>query len=71
LVGNLRKTLVNCYTWSINLCGAETWTLRKIDKKHRKSSEMWRWRGMENIGWTNCVKNEVLHRIKKDRSSVK
>jgi hypothetical protein len=49
LDGNLRKTLVNCYTWIIILYGDETWTLRKVDKKHRKSSEMWRWRRMENI----------------------
>jgi len=33
LDGNLRKTLVNCYTWSIILYGAETWTLRKVDTK--------------------------------------
>ena len=26
---NLRKTLVKCYTWSIALCGAETWSQRK------------------------------------------
>jgi hypothetical protein len=24
---NLRKKLAKCYTWSIALCGAETWTL--------------------------------------------
>ena len=71
LDGNIRKTLVNCYTWSIILYGAETWTLRNVDKKHRKSSEMWRWRRTGNIRWTDCVKNEVLHRDKKDRCSVK
>jgi hypothetical protein len=71
LDGNLRKTLVNCYTWSIILYGAETWTLRKADKKHRISSEMWRWRRMGNIRWRDCVKNEVLHRVKKERCSVK
>jgi hypothetical protein len=30
---NLRKKLVKCYIWSIALCGAETWTLRKVDQK--------------------------------------
>ena len=33
LDGNIRKTFVNCCTWSIILYGAETWTLRKVDKK--------------------------------------
>jgi hypothetical protein len=28
------------YIWSIALCGAEIWTLRKIDQKHFESFEM-------------------------------
>jgi hypothetical protein len=31
---NLRKNLVKCYIWSIALCGAEIWTLQKLDHKH-------------------------------------
>jgi hypothetical protein len=31
---NLRKKLVKCYIWSVALCGAETWTLRKVDQKN-------------------------------------
>jgi hypothetical protein len=27
---NFRKNLVKCYIWSIDLYGAETWTLQKI-----------------------------------------
>ena len=30
---NLRKKLVQCYNWSIDFCGAETWTLQAVDKK--------------------------------------
>jgi hypothetical protein len=26
--------LVECYTWSIALCGTETWTFRKVDQKY-------------------------------------
>ena len=29
---NLRNELLQCYTWSIALYGAETWTLRKVLK---------------------------------------
>jgi hypothetical protein len=32
----LRKKLVKCYIWSIALYGAETWTLRKLDRKYLK-----------------------------------
>jgi hypothetical protein len=33
----MRKKLVKCYTWSIALYGAETWTLRAVDQKHLES----------------------------------
>jgi len=65
----LRKNLVKCYLWSIALYGAETWTLREIDKKHLESFEMWCWRRMEKISWTDHVRNEdVLLRVKEQRN---
>jgi hypothetical protein len=57
----LRKKLVKCYIWSIALYGADTWTLRAVVQKHLESFEMC-WRRMENISWTDHVRNEeVLH----------
>jgi hypothetical protein len=50
------------------LCGAETWTLRKVDQKCPESFEMWCWRRMEKISWTDHVRNEVLHRVKEERN---
>jgi hypothetical protein len=57
---NLRKKLVKCYIWNIALYGAETWTLRKIDQKYLESFEMWCWRRMEKISWTDRVRNEEV-----------
>jgi hypothetical protein len=54
----LRKKLVKCYIWSIVLYGAETWTLRAVDQKNLESLEMWCWRRMEKISWTDPVRNE-------------
>jgi hypothetical protein len=66
---NLRKKLVKCYIWSIALYGAETWTLRKIDQKYLESFEMWCWRRLEKISWTDRVRNEeVLHSVKEERN---
>ena len=56
----LRKKLVKYYVWSIALYGAETWTLRAVDQKHLESFEMWCWRRMEKISWTDHVRNEEL-----------
>jgi hypothetical protein len=65
----LRKKIVNCYIWSIALYGVETWTLRAVDQKHLESFEMWRWRRMDKISWSNHVRNEeVLLRVKEQRN---
>jgi hypothetical protein len=53
----LRKKLIKCYIWSIAFYGAETRTLRAVGQKHLESSEMWYWRRMEKIIWTNHVRN--------------
>jgi hypothetical protein len=53
------------------LYGAETWTLLKADHKYLESFEMWCWRMMEKISWTDRVRNEeVLHRVKEERNIV-
>jgi hypothetical protein len=65
----LRKKLVKCYIWSIALYGAETWTLRAVHQKHLESSEMWYWKKMKKISWTDHVRNEeVLLRVKEQRN---
>jgi len=65
----LRKKLVKCYIWSIALYGAENWTLRAVDQTNLESFEMWCWRRMEKIIWTDHVRNEdVLLRVKEKRN---
>jgi len=67
----LRKKLVKCYVWSIALYGAETWMLWAEDQKHLASFEMWCWRRMEKISWTEHVRNEkVLPRVKEQRNNL-
>jgi hypothetical protein len=65
----LTKKLVKCYIWSIALYGAETWTLWAVDQQHLESFEMWCWRRMEKISWTDHVRDEeVLLRVKEQRN---
>jgi hypothetical protein len=67
----LRKKLVKCCIWSIDLYGAETWTLRAVEQKHLECFDMWCWRWMEKISWTDHVRNEeVLLRVKEQRNTL-
>jgi len=68
---NLRKKLVKCYIWSMALYGAETWMLQVADQKYLESFEMWCWRRMEKISWTDHVRNEeVLIRVNEQRNTL-
>jgi len=78
---NLRKKLVKRYVWSMAVYGAETWTLRATDQKRLESFEMWCWRRMEKIIWTDHVRNEevlltineqrnILHEIRKRKANL-
>jgi len=72
----LRKNLVKCYIWSIALYGAETWALWTVDQKYLESFEIWCWRRIEKITWTDYVRiknyylrvkeqRNILHKIRK------
>lgn len=63
-----KKRLVRCFVWSVATHGAETWTLRKEDRRLLEALEMWIWRRMERISWTEKVRNEeVLQRVGEKR----
>jgi len=51
--------------------GTDSRALRKVDQKYLESFEIWCWRRMEKICWTNCMGNkEVLHRVKDKRNII-
>jgi hypothetical protein len=41
--------------------------LQKIGHKYLESFEAWIWRRMEEISWTNRVRNEIFHKVKVER----
>jgi hypothetical protein len=65
----MRKKLVKCCIWSVALYGAEIGTVWGVDQKQLESFEMWCWRGMKKISWTDRVRNEeVLLRVNGQRN---
>ena len=68
----LRKRLVKCFVWSVALYGAETWTLRRNEKRRLEAFEMWIWRRLERVKWTDRIRNEaVLERVGETRTMLK
>jgi hypothetical protein len=69
---SVRKKLVKTLIWSTLLYGSETWTLRKEEIKRLEAVEMWMWRRMEKISWTEKITNvEVLKRVGEERLLMK
>jgi hypothetical protein len=56
-----------CNGWSTVFCGAENRPVRKVVRNYAEDFEMWCWRRMETICWTDCVRNEVLRRVKESK----
>uniref|UniRef100_A0A8D8RFD8 Craniofacial development protein 2 n=1 Tax=Cacopsylla melanoneura TaxID=428564 RepID=A0A8D8RFD8_9HEMI len=54
----LRKQLIKSLVWSVALYGSETWTVNERDKKRIEAFEMWCWRRMMKIKWTERMNNE-------------
>ena len=54
----LAKTLV----WSVALYGCETWTLRKAEERMINVFEMWLWRRVLRVSWTQRRTNEWVRR---------
>ncbi|KAJ4428382.1 hypothetical protein ANN_24401 [Periplaneta americana] len=58
-----------CGVWHM---GAETWTKRRSQEKRIEAFEMWIWRRMERVKWTDRIRNEaVLERVREERMMLK
>ena len=69
---HLKKRIVKMMVWSVLLYGSETWTLKTGDVKRLESFEMWVWRRIEKISWTERVSNdEVLRIVGEERMLMK
>ena len=67
----MKKKIVKAVIWPVALYAAETWTLRKEEIRRLDAFEMWLWRKMEKISWTEKKTNdEVLQIVEESRQIV-
>jgi len=59
----VKKKIIKTIVCSVTLYGAETWTLRQEDRRRLDAFEMWLWRRMEKISWTEKMTNEAVLKI--------
>jgi len=61
--------MVKVLVWSAVLYGSETWTLRQKDIRSLEAFEMWIWRRMMKIPWTQHASIEqILGMVDESRS---
>ena len=53
----LKKQLVKSLVWSIALYGSESWAVKKCDEKRITAFELWCWRRVLHISWTEYKTN--------------
>jgi len=56
----LKNKLIKVLIWSVALYGAETSSLKKAEIQRLEPLEMWLWRNMLNIKWTDKMPNWVV-----------
>lgn len=65
---DIRLRFTECYVWSVLMYGVETWTLKAQMIKKLEAFEMWLYRRILKIPWTDRITNdEVLRRIGRKR----
>ena len=57
---DLKMKLVRCMVWTVLTYGAEGWTLTKADEKRIQSAELWIYRRMLRVSWTEHRTDESI-----------
>ena len=66
---SVKKRIVKTLIWSVAMYACETWTLRKEEIDRLNALEMWIWRRMERVSWSEKKTNEqVLREVREERS---
>ena len=57
---SLKLKILRCLVWSVMLYGCEAWTTRKKEEKKIEAAEMWFYRRLLRVSWTERRTNESI-----------
>ena len=58
---HLKKRMVKAFVWSVALYGSETYTLQKEDIRRLEAFEIWIWRHMMKVTWSEHTDPRTRH----------
>ena len=64
---DLRKRVMRCYVWTVLKYSCETWTMNVESEKKLNAFEMWCYRRLLKIPWTDFVTNATVLEKEKRR----
>ena len=65
---HLKKRMVKAFVWTVALYGSETYGLYKKDIQRLEAFEIWIWRRMMKVPWTEHKTNEeILQMVETER----
>ena len=56
----LKVKLMKTFVWTVMMFGAEGWTLRKSDEKKVRGAEMWFYRRLLHVSWSQKRTNKGI-----------
>ena len=63
----MKRTLIKGCIWSVAVYGSEKWTLRKNEGRIINAFEIWCWRNIFKIKWTDRITyDEVFQKVKEE-----
>lgn len=67
----LKLKILKCLIWPVMLYGCSSWTLRKVDEKKIEAAEMWFYRRLLRVKWTERRTNiSVLEELKTQKEML-
>ena len=53
--------LVKAMVFPVVICGCESWTVKKAECRRIDAFELWGWRRLLRVPWTDCQEIQPVH----------